>query len=174
MAAGQEEGRGSRRPPEPGLVATRVGFVGPQDRRPRRLELAAGFEILDHTADVGVAAWGPKLGDAFGQATRGLAEIAGIWRGSGGEPIAVEVEADDLGGLLVDWLEEILYLHDVRRIALGGVSVEVEGTRARGAVSAVPLGDDPVDGTQVKAVTYHQLAVEERDDGWWVRVFLDI
>lgn len=84
------------------------------------------------------------------------------------------MEADDLGALLVDWLEEILYLHEVRRIALGGVSVEVEEARARGAVSAVPLGDDPIDGTQVKAVTYHQLAVEERDDGWWVRVFLDI
>lgn len=133
------------------------------------------FEILEHTADVGVRATGDTPEDAFEAATLGLAETAGIWRPGEGETIAVELESEDLGALLVDWLSEVLYLHDSRRAAIAGVDIdEVTDTTIRGSITLADLGEGPGEGTQVKAITYHQLSVEKRADGWTAQVFFDI
>jgi SHS2 domain-containing protein len=135
----------------------------------------SGYEVLEHTADVGVRATGPTLEEVFEQATRGLAAIIGAWRSDGGERVQVDVEADDLGGLLVDWLSEILYLHDARDVVITGLRVTHVGDgHARGWVTLEPRGDRILEGTQVKAVTYHQLAVEPMAEGWRATVFFDV
>jgi SHS2 domain-containing protein len=134
-----------------------------------------GYEVLEHTADVGVRATGATVEEAFAQATRGLAEIIGAWRPNEGEPVAIEVEADDLGALLVDWLSEILYLHDARDAVIAGLDVaRVADGRASGTVALASRGDRVLEGTQVKAVTYHQLAVEKCGDEWVATVFFDV
>jgi SHS2 domain-containing protein len=141
-----------------------------------------GFELLEHTADVGIRAWAGSLEEAFERATEGLAEVLGALRPAGsagapgpGEPVPVEVAADDLGGLLVDWLNEVLWLREVRQAALAGVEVERVGDGvARGTVALASGGAAP-DGTFVKAVTYHRLRVEpDPGDGWLVEVYLDV
>lgn len=134
----------------------------------------AGFEILEHTADVGVRAWGPSLERAFEQATHGLLDIVGAWAPGPGERHAIEVDANDLGGLLVDWLGEVLYLQDSRDVVVSGLHLEDVGDRrARGWVELAPRPVE-IEGTAVKAVTYHQLAVERRGGRWEATVFLDI
>jgi SHS2 domain-containing protein len=141
-----------------------------------------GFELLEHTADVGIRAWAGSLEEAFERATEGLAEVLGALRPSPspgepgpGEPVPGEVTADDLGGLLVDWLNEVLWLREVRQAALAGVEVERVGDGvARGTVALASGGAAP-DGTFVKAVTYHRLRVEpDPGGGWLVEVYLDV
>ena len=141
-----------------------------------------GFELLEHTADVGIRAWAGSLEEAFERATEGLAEVLGALQPSPspgepgpGEPAPVEVTADDLGGLLVDWLNEVLWLREVRQAALAGVEVERVGDGvARGTVALASGGAAP-DGTFVKAVTYHRLRVEpDPGGGWLVEVYLDV
>ena len=133
------------------------------------------FEVLEHTADVGVRATGATLEEAFEQATLGLADIVGIWRPAPGDDVAIDLSGADPGGLLVDWLNEILYLHDTRGAAFGGVKVdEVTDSRVRGTITLAPLGEDLAEGVQVKAVTYHQLVVERADGGWAAQVFFDV
>jgi SHS2 domain-containing protein len=134
----------------------------------------AGFELLDHTADIGIRAGGASLEEAFEQATLGLAEVLGALRPGPGEPVAVEVSAGDLGGLLVDWLNEVLWLQETRQAAIAAVRVErVADGRARGTVTFSST-DPPPDGTFVKAVTYHRLEVDRDGDGWRVQVYLDV
>jgi SHS2 domain-containing protein len=133
------------------------------------------YEILEHTADVGLAVEGDSLTEVFEVATRGLAEISGLWRPGRGDRISVEVHANDLGSLLVDWLSEVLYLHDARRALIGGVEVTmVAGHAAAGAVAFAPFDEETIEGVQIKAVTYHQLSVEKKSDVWRARVFFDI
>jgi SHS2 domain-containing protein len=133
------------------------------------------YEVLEHTADVGVRATGSTVEEAFEAATLGLADIAGIWRPGIGEETTIEMTAEDLGALLVDWLSEVLYVHDARGVALTGVTVnEVTIGRARGAIAVTDLGENLADGIQVKAVTYHQLKVERGPSGWVAQVFFDI
>ncbi len=135
----------------------------------------AGYDVLEHTADVGVRATGATLEETFEQATIGLAQIAGVWRPEFGERVDIDVVADDLGALLVDWLSEVLYLHDARGAAIAAVEIEaVEEHRARGSVVLGDLGEGIAEGTQVKAITYHQLTVERATGGWVAQVFFDI
>jgi SHS2 domain-containing protein len=89
--------------------------------------------------------------------------------------VAVEVAASDPGGLLVDWLNEVLWLREVRDALVAGVKVErvTDGTAA-GSVALAAGGPGP-DGTFVKAVTYHRLRVEPDPAGGWIaEVYLDV
>ena len=134
----------------------------------------SGYEILEHTADVGLRAHAPDITSVLEQATRGLCEIAGIWREGSGTPVDIDVEARDREGLVVDWLNEVLYVHDARNVAVCSVEVdEVSERRARGRITIQPLGGAET-AIQVKAVTYHQLAVRETSTGWSATVFFDI
>jgi SHS2 domain-containing protein len=133
------------------------------------------FEVLEHTADVGVRAQGVALEECFRQATLGLLEISGAHRPGSGERRVIEVEADDLGALLVYWLEEVLYLQDSADAVVTDVTVNHVGTaEAAGSVTIAPRGNDVLEGTAVKAITYHQLAVERTEEGWTATVYFDI
>jgi SHS2 domain-containing protein len=142
-----------------------------------------GFELLEHTADVGIRARGATLEEAFEQATLGLAEVLGALRpgpsspggARGWEAVAVAVTAGDPGALLVDWLNEVLWLHETRgHAAIAAVRVErVGGDRAAGSVTFSSTGP-PADGTFVKAVTYHRLRVGRDAGGWLAEVYLDV
>jgi SHS2 domain-containing protein len=165
-AGGSAHGRSARE------SATSRGQA-PTPTAPPRVE--ARFELLEHTADVGIRARGATLEEAFEQATLGLAEVQGALAPGPGEAAAVEVSAADPGGLLVDWLNEVLWLAETRQAALAGVRVErVGGGAARGSVVLSSGGPAP-DGTFVKAVTYHRLRVEpDPGGGWLVEVYLDV
>lgn len=135
----------------------------------------AGFEILEHTADVGVRAHGDTVEQAFAAAAQGMAEIAGVWQPNGGDPVAVSVEASDREALLADWLGEVLYLQDARTAAITAVDVEhVTDTRAQSVVRLKPFAGDPSEGVQIKAVTYHQLVVRHSNGEWEVQAFFDV
>lgn len=134
------------------------------------------FELLEHTADVGVRAQGSTLAEAFEQATLGLLDILGIWRpGAGNVATEIRLDAGDAGGLLVNWLSEVLYLHDTRDALVSGVSIdEISDTAVSGSVRLAPRRDEVVEGTQVKAITYHRLRVEPAGGGWIAEVYVDV
>lgn len=134
----------------------------------------AGYEILEHTADVGVRSWAPTLEEGFRQSTLGLLDIVGVHRPGHGSRVRIAVEGRDLGALLVDWLDEVLYLQDTRDVVV--TAVGVEKVTEDSASGWVELAERPleIEGTAVKAITYHQLDVSRAGDGWQTTVFLDI
>ncbi|HYY44330.1 MAG TPA: archease [Actinomycetota bacterium] len=134
-----------------------------------------GFEILEHTADVGIRATSDTLSGVFEEAAAGLLEITGARRTAGGRPHSVHLVADDVEGLLVDWLNEILFLQDSRDQVITGIEIDdLSETSLRATIYTAPRGSEMLEGTQVKAVTYHQLAVERTDHGWVAEVFVDV
>ncbi len=150
------------------------------------------FEILDHTADVGIRAQGASLEELFEQASRGLAEIIGIWKPASAperkgplhpEQIVIDLDAGDLGGLLVDWLGEIVYLADVKEGFLTHVEAkavseagdaEARGCTAAGRLWLEPRVGEQMEGTAVKAITYHRLKVAPTLTGWMAEVYVDV
>jgi SHS2 domain-containing protein len=135
------------------------------------------FSLIEHPADLGIEAQGPTLAAAFEQAAHGFISIlvdpATV---SGKERREVFVRADDLEQLLVRWLSEVLYLYDGQHYILAECRIhEITPTHLR----AVLLGEAHAPErhtprTDIKAVTYHQIAVESGPTGTCVRVFLDI
>ena len=143
-----------------------------------------GFEILEHTADVGIRAIGARPSEVLEQAARALAEVMGVWRPeANGSRLGVQATSHDLGGLLVGWLEEVLYELETRAGGLCAVEASVagpaggsgqEGWTARGALLLTELGDEDIDGTPVKAVTLHRLRFEQVLEGWVAECYLDV
>jgi SHS2 domain-containing protein len=137
----------------------------------------AAFEILEHTADIGLRGQGGTLEELFQNAARGLAAILDRAEpdiGAQAHGLGVDLEAADLEGLLVSWLDEVLFLLQERDVCLVEVRVNnVETTRIRGEVTVARCAHPP-DGTELKATTYHQLEIGGDEGARWATVFFDV
>ena len=134
------------------------------------------IEILEHTADIGFHAWGATPGELFANAAQAMMAIATDAEPAPDAEIDVEVSGPDYESLMVNWLSEILYLFDAGIFAPAVFRVlEISGQKLRARLSG-ERRDPPRHPWKliVKAVTYHQLAVAERDGRWQATVFLDI
>lgn len=134
------------------------------------------FELREHTADVAVEAWGETMGDVFAAVADGMAAAMCDSVPEIGDRFEVTVAAEGPEAALFDYLDELIYERDVR----GVLPVDNRATVTRGddswtvdgSARGVPL--DSVEAREVKAVTYSQMLLEERDDGWHAYVVLDV
>lgn len=135
------------------------------------------YEIFEHTADLGLRVRAPDLAALFADAGRGLFSMI-VEDLSAIQPLTpcnFTIPGSDLAYLLFDWLNELVYICDTRRLVFCQFSVEI----ASGGLTAVARGEplDPVRHRlthEVKAITYHQLKVEQTADGWLAEVIVDI
>lgn len=135
------------------------------------------YSILEHPADVGIEARGESLQEAFQQAASGLMSI--LIDPDAIAPRAerpIEMRAADSEQLLVKWLSEILYLFDAEKFACGAFLIDsMTPTYLRGRVKGEKINPQKhTTRTDVKAITYHQILVESKEQESKVRVFLDI
>ena len=133
-----------------------------------------GYEIIEHTADVGIEAGDSTLEGVFEQVAHGLFEILGAWEPGTGDTVELKLEPADDGGLLVDWINELLYIQDTRDIVFTQLDVAKIDRQGLSATIGIKPRATVLDGTAVKAATYHRLSVEERDGSWSARVYLDV
>jgi len=136
-----------------------------------------GFNLIDHPADLGIEARGATMAQAFEQAAIGLMSvILDLTSVEARLSRDVTLEASDLEHLLVKWLAEVLYLYDGEKFVSREFSVsELRQDSLRATVLGETfVGEKHVTRLDVKAVTYHQLIVEETNTGCRVRLFLDI
>jgi len=136
-----------------------------------------GYELLAHTADIGVTACGRDMKEAFVNAARGLFGIIAEPHGvQARESIPVEVSAPDREALLVNWLNELIYLSSTREMLFSNFDIK---SLSDTELSATVRGEK-IDRSrhrlirEVKATTYHKLDVEQDADGWRVQVIFDI
>jgi SHS2 domain-containing protein len=139
--------------------------------------MARPFEILEHPADVGFLAFGETLAEMFANAALAMITLAcdpETIRET--EQRKIEATGEDVESLLFAWLAEILAVMDAERLVLRRVSVAfLDEGRVRGVAYGEELDrEQHRTGVAIKAVTFHQLAVENTDDGWRARVFLDL
>ena len=135
------------------------------------------FRIIEHTADVGLEATGEDLAELFRQATLALLDISGA---SSDDPtqetFEIDQEAQDAAALLVYWLEEVLYAQDAKDAVITSIEISaIDERTVRGRVGLRPrTEEEAIEGTAVKAITYHGLTVEQADGRWFARVYVDI
>ena len=133
------------------------------------------FELIEHTSDIGIEAHGSTLAEAFVNAARGMFSIiVETDNVKEVESRRVEVSADDIEGLLFEWLNSLLYYFDVENLLFSGFDIpEFGDTR----LAAECRGEkyDPARHrlkTGVKSATYHMLEVDRKQNR--VRVIFDI
>ncbi len=135
------------------------------------------YETFEHTADIGLRARAADLDTLFAEAARAffsiIVENYGDVRAV--NEYSLSVEADQLDDLLYDWLAELLYLFDTEHVLL----CEFNVTLCDGSLTATVRGE-PIDPERhhldmdVKAITYHELKVEQDRDGYLAEVIVDL
>ena len=136
------------------------------------------FETLEHTADIHLVAYGTSQAEAYANAAYGMfcqiAEVAALMPT---ETLEIEVTGTDPENLLVEWLSEFLYRNEVEEWVFTDAEVTaISETHLRGRARALPQAHTPEESffIHVKAVTYHQLRIQEQDGKWEIHVVLDI
>ncbi len=134
------------------------------------------FEVIEHTADIGIRAYGNTLEEAFENAALGMFSlIADLSTVEEKESLRIEVEGEDRESLLVEWLNELIYVLETSRLLLKRFKVESLGETH---LTAIGFGE-PLNiqkhhlGEQIKATTYHMLKIQH-NQYWQAQVIFDV
>ena len=135
------------------------------------------FEIIDHTADIGIIAYGADIAELFSNAALALFSLIT-------EPKSVEeklqlnleVNSEDRDSLLVEWLNELIYLFDAKHILFNRFDIK---SLTHNQLKATCYGEsfDPIKHKikmGVKAATYHMLKLDKNGDGCKAQIIFDI
>lgn len=135
------------------------------------------YEILEHPADAKFRAVGDSLDEAFSQATEALGEITGD--AAAAYTHSVEVESENLGTLLFDYLDRLIFLQDTERIVVAeasemDVQEKEDGWRLKAEVKADSI-DSETTAMDLKAPTYSGMkATYQKGEGWVLEAVIDI
>ena len=122
------------------------------------------FKFIEHTADVGVEAYGETIEETFKNAALGFLEI--MTDTSKVEPKVKKefsVESEDLKSLLYDFLEKFLFFHDSENLVFSKFKVKIQGNKLEAEVWGEEFNKEKhEDKTSVKAITYHRMEVSDK------------
>lgn len=136
-----------------------------------------GFEIFEHTAEVGFRAFGRTLEEAFSNAGRATFSIMVDLEDIGTEEnVSFEIESENRKALLYDFLDELIYLRDVKDMVFSSFDVGIKESEKTLALECDARGQKigGMPGHDVKAVTYSQMEIEEKEGRFMVQVVLDV
>jgi SHS2 domain-containing protein len=144
--------------------------------------MSVGFEFLDHPADVWVHAWGSSLAQVYEQCALALMQtMIGSSIIEENEIREITIEESDRGSLLVAFLSEFLYLFDANRFIFASISVDQLEKSSNGfwKIHAIMKGErfsrsKHFVGTEVKAITYSYLDIQESDKRFDIKIIYDI
>jgi SHS2 domain-containing protein len=131
------------------------------------------YKEIEHTADRAFRVRGRDLAELFTNAALALMAV----QAATGEPASastreVEVTGGDRETLLVNWLNELLYLQEKHRETYSRFEVLlISEQQLRARLHAVPL---VTARTVIKAVTFHSLRVRHTGEGWEATIVLDV
>lgn len=139
-------------------------------------QVTASFREFDHGGDIGIEAWGSDLAAMLENAAMGLFGLVARGRVDTAVERVISVSSSSAEDLLVDWLGEAISLSGIHGEVYGAVRIDRAG---EWFASGVLLGEraDPSKHElrfDVKAATYHRIAVERKEDGYHGRVIFDL
>lgn len=135
------------------------------------------YKIIDHTADICVRVFGSSLEEIFiGSAKAMMEVITDVKKVNPSKEIPITVRGDNYEELLVKWLQEILYVHEVKKMVFNDFEIKIENaTRAVGKAYGEKIAIDRHEFYSIiKAVTYHNLKIISSKDKYRVDIVFDI
>jgi SHS2 domain-containing protein len=135
------------------------------------------YEVFEHTADVGIHAYGSTLAELFVHAAQGMESLMVApeqVRSLTGREITVE--GHDSVSLLIAWLNELIFLFDTEYLLLRDFVIDdISETQLTARATGEPYDEQRHDlSSAIKAVTWHEAAVTHGDEGYKARIIFDI
>jgi len=134
----------------------------------------AGFEVVEHTADWALLVWGKDLDELFTFASAGMSSLMVADQDSLPQNIirSITLEAFDVETLLVDWLSELAYWAEDEQLVFREFDVSITGDLLLSATVRGGRADELL--KHIKAVTYHDLAIQKTGRGLQVTIVFDV
>jgi SHS2 domain-containing protein len=134
------------------------------------------YEIIDHTADIGIKVMGNTLSNVIEKSILALSNLMiGKVKIIGKEKRKFNIEEENIEIALVRILEEILYLFENQRFAVSRCKVDKKKNNYEIELKGKVYDLEEVkEATEIKAVTYHKLSVKQLNDNWMATVIFDI
>ncbi|MDD5292158.1 MAG: archease [Candidatus Omnitrophica bacterium] len=134
------------------------------------------FEVIEHTADIGLKIYGKDLKELFTNSAIGLFSlITDLDKVGIKESIKVRLEDDNKEELLVSWLNELIFHFSARNFIPREFKIEEV---SENELTAKILGEN-IDLTkhkilsEIKAATYHELEIKKIGEGFEAKVIFD-
>ena len=143
-------------------------------------EEGIGYRFLEHTTDALVEAWGTNLEEALESAAKALMDtILHVESVEEQFKDSIEVKGHDRESLLYNWLEAVLLKVAIEQKAYRSFQATVEHEDTLYRLKATAIGEPlqvakHMPKTEVKAVTYHLMKIQEESKGTRVKFLLDI
>lgn len=135
------------------------------------------FKVIEHTADIGIQAYGATLREAFKNVAQGMFDlITDLEKIEANKSFQLELQADSYEDLLVAWLNRLLYIYEVEKVILNQYQIKEMSAYSLKATVCGELIDlnKHILKTHIKAATYHQLQVEPGDEICRLQVIFDV
>lgn len=135
------------------------------------------FEEFGHSADVGLTAYGKSPEELFENAAFGMFSLMTDLK-KVGTAVSRElaITAEERETLLVNWLNELLFIHDTGKLIFSEFKVSSltpKALAARVSGEKIDLARHKID-VQIKAATFNQLSIRSEKGKWLGRVIFDI
>ena len=134
-------------------------------------------EIIEHTADIGIKAYGRDMKELFQNAARGMFNIAADLEGlKPSTSIEVKSKAANYEELLISWLDDLLYNFYTKNIIFSEFTInKIEPCHIEARVSGKHVGDNRSRlKSEIKAATFHELKINQTNEGYEVQVIFDV
>lgn len=135
-------------------------------------EQLQGFREIEHTADWEIEVWAPDLPGLLVQAARGMYALTATELEAGPRLTRrVELGGSDRESLLVAFLEELRYLGEVEELGFDRFELRMSDESLVARLEGAPLR---AQSKEIKAITYHNLAVQDTEQGLRVYIVFDV
>ncbi|MEN6611328.1 MAG: archease [Methanoregulaceae archaeon] len=133
------------------------------------------IEELPHTADILLRVKAGSLEDLFAESVQALMGVMYGNARSGKDVQEIRVMAEDLPGLLVNFLSEILFVSESERFVVAGTTVSITGTSLEARLTGEKfIPEKHGGGMEVKGISYSGLVVEKTGDGYQADILFDV
>ena len=134
------------------------------------------YEQIDISGDVGLRIRGENIEDLFMHAAEGMFSLitdTSVLEKK--EEREVKVGADSIGDLLVQWLNELIFLFDTYGFVGRSFLIDVKDNKLTSKITGGKFNPDVNESRLlIKAATYHRLSLEKISSGWEAVVIFDI
>ena len=130
------------------------------------------YEELPHTADWCLRVWAGSLPALFAEAARGMNALSGVRLAEGSRARRTfETAAPDPESLLVAFLSELVYAAEQEKLGFDMFMIDIEGQTLKVEMEGAPLLSL---NKAIKAVTYHNLQIQQTARGYEIEIVFDV
>lgn len=135
---------------------------------------ARGHRVVEHTADEILEAWGPSRAACLEEAATGFVALFVAAAPSAVDRRHIDLDGTDERRLLLDLLDEVLFLAETENVVPAAVHVEDRGEQVQVSLDLAPIGPEAATGPTPKGIALSGLRLATEDGRWYARALVDV